>query len=132
MFAIKVLAEKDLTSSTYNIYVLLLDMSKAFDTVCRNKLLTDLHEVLEPDNMHMMAVLIRFLAGKGNLNRNIPVQPVCNKLGHRRGSSMLGFHALTGSGMSGRVARRTNGWCFKVFMSCDDDILNALKYLEHL
>ena len=32
MFAIKVLAEKAITSSTYNIYLLLLDMSKAFDT----------------------------------------------------------------------------------------------------
>ena len=34
-------------------------MSKAFDTVCRSKLLTDLQEILEPDEMHMMAVLIR-------------------------------------------------------------------------
>ena len=33
-------------------------MSKAFDTVCRNKLLKDLQEVLEPDEMHMMAILI--------------------------------------------------------------------------
>ena len=33
-------------------------MSKAFDTICRNKLLTDLQEVLEPDEMHMMAILI--------------------------------------------------------------------------
>ena len=52
------LAEKAITSSTYNIYLLLLDMSKAFDTVCRNKLLTDLQEVLELDEMHMMATLI--------------------------------------------------------------------------
>ena len=58
MFAIKVHAEKAIISSTYNIYLLLLDMSKAFDTVCRSKLLTDLQEVLEPDEMHMMAVLI--------------------------------------------------------------------------
>ena len=33
-------------------------MSKAVDTVCRSKLLTDLQDVLEPDEMHMMAVLI--------------------------------------------------------------------------
>ena len=38
--------------------LLLLDMSKAVDTVCRSNLLTDLQEVLEPDDMHMMAVLI--------------------------------------------------------------------------
>ena len=58
MFAIKILAEKAITSSTYNIYLLLLDMSKAFDTVCRNKILTDLQEVLEPDEIHMMALLL--------------------------------------------------------------------------
>ena len=58
VFAIKMLAEKAITSSTYNIYLLLLDMSKAFDTVYRNKPLSDLQEVLEPDEMHMMAILI--------------------------------------------------------------------------
>ena len=61
MFAIKLLAERAITSSTCDIFfegLLLLDTSKAFDTVCRNKLLTDLQEVLEPDEMHMMAVLI--------------------------------------------------------------------------
>ncbi len=33
VFAVKKLAEKAITSSTYHIYLLLLDMSKAFDTV---------------------------------------------------------------------------------------------------
>ena len=57
VFAINMLVENAITSSTYNIHLLLLDMSKAFDTVCRNKL-TDLKEVLEPDEMHIMAILI--------------------------------------------------------------------------
>ena len=74
---------------------------------------------------------ISFLTGKGNLKRNIPVQPVYNKLGHRRASAILGFHALTGSDMSGRFAGRSKEWCFKVFMACDDDILNALESLGH-
>ena len=39
-------------------YLLLLDKSKALHTVCRNKLLTDLQEVFEPDEMHMIAILI--------------------------------------------------------------------------
>ena len=58
MFAVKVLPEKAIASSTYSIYLLLLDISKAFDTVCRSKLLTDLQDVLEPDEMHMMRILI--------------------------------------------------------------------------
>ena len=50
---------------------------------------------------------ISFLTGKGNLKRSIPVQPVYNKLGHKRASAILGVHALTGSDMSGRFAGRT-------------------------
>ena len=61
--------------------------------------------------------------GKRNLKRNIPVQPVYNKLGHSRVSAILFFNGQTGSEMSGRFAGRTN----KVFMACDDDILNALE-----
>ena len=33
--------------------------------------------------------------------------------------------------MSGRFAGRAKEWCFKVFMACDDDILNALESLGH-
>ena len=31
--------------------------------------------------------------------------------------------------MSGRFAGKTKEWCFRVFMACDDDILNDLKCL---
>ena len=55
------------------------------------------------------------------MKRNISVQPMYNKLGHRRASAILGFQAQTGKDMSGRFARRTSEWCFKVFMACDDD-----------
>ena len=42
---------------------------------------------------------------------------------------MLGFHAFTGSNMCGGFAGRIKEWCFKVFMSCDDEILEALASL---
>ena len=60
---------------------------------------------------------ISFLTGKGNLKRDIPVQPVYNKLGHRRAWAIC--------------RENLNKWCFKVFMACDDDILNALESLRH-
>ena len=74
MFAIKVLAEKAITSSTYNIYLLLLDMSKAFETVCPSKQLTDLQEVLEPDEMHMTAVLISDVVLTVNVGKELGEQ----------------------------------------------------------
>ena len=33
--------------------------------------------------------------------------------------------------MSERFAGRTNEWWFKLFMACDNDILNALEFLDH-
>ena len=61
------------------------------------------------------------------MNRNIPVQPVYNKLGHRRASVILCFHGQTGLDMSGRFAGRTSEVC----MASDNDILNALECLDH-
>ena len=63
-----------------------------------------------------------FHTGNRNLNRNIPVIPVYNKLGHILASAILCFHGQTGSDMSGRFAGRNN----EVFMACDDDILNEI------
>ena len=57
---------------------------------------------------------ISFLTGKGILKRNIPVQPLYNKIRHMSASSILGFHDQTGSDMSGRFAGRTKEWCFRV------------------
>ena len=70
-----------------------------------------------------------FLTGKGRLKRNIIVQSIYNNLGQKRASALLGFHALTGSDMSGKFAGRTKDSCFKAFMSCDDEILDALAML---
>ena len=55
----KVLAEKPITSSSYKIIVLLLDMSKVFDTVDQGQLLEDLKEVLEEDELHMISILLK-------------------------------------------------------------------------
>ena len=70
-----------------------------------------------------------FLTGKGKLKRTISICNIYNNLGQKRASALLGFHALTGSDVSGRFAGRTKDWCFKAFMSCDDEILDALAML---
>ena len=45
-------------SSYYNIGLLLQDMSKAFDTVYRIKLLDDKHEERVPDELPILSILI--------------------------------------------------------------------------
>ena len=56
------------------------------------------------------------------------MQSIYNNLGPKSASALLGFHALTGSNMSGKYTGRTKGSCFKAFMSCDE-ILDALAML---
>ena len=53
----KLLAEKAITSSDYKIYILLLNMSKAFDTVNRNQLFETLEEIILPDEIHLLHIL---------------------------------------------------------------------------
>ena len=59
IFAFKVLAEKAVTSKSYKIHLLMLDMSKAFDTVKREELFRDLKEILDDDELHLMMIMLK-------------------------------------------------------------------------
>ena len=74
VFAIKILAEKAITSSDYHLHLLMLDMSKAFDTVNRPKLLEDLKQILEPDELHLMSILIKDVRLKVKVANNTGAQ----------------------------------------------------------
>ena len=56
VFAAKVSVEKAVTSANYPIYLLMLDMSKAFDTLNRSTLMQELAKVLDPDELHIINV----------------------------------------------------------------------------
>ena len=58
VFAYKLLAEKAISSSDYTVHILLMDMSKAFDTVNREYLINDLRKILQPDELHIMKILL--------------------------------------------------------------------------
>ena len=57
VFAIKILCEKAITSNDYKLHLLLLDMSKAFDTVKRDILMKNLEKILNPDELHILSIL---------------------------------------------------------------------------
>ena len=50
----KLLAEKAITETNYEINLRLLDMSKAFDNVNRKILLNDLQTILNNDELHII------------------------------------------------------------------------------
>ena len=58
IFACKLLAEKAVTSVDYETTILLLDMSKAFDTVQRDSLLQQLKSILDDDEIHIIKILL--------------------------------------------------------------------------
>ena len=55
----KILAEKAKTLECYETTILLLDISKAFDTVKRNNLMELLETILDPDETCMMKILLK-------------------------------------------------------------------------
>ena len=58
VFVFRSMAEKAITSNDYTVHVLMMDMSKAFDTVKRNTLLSDLENILQKDELHIIKLLI--------------------------------------------------------------------------
>ena len=58
VFACENLAEKAETSTNFEIQYLLLDMSKAFDSIIRNELVRDLHKIINKDNLNMIQILL--------------------------------------------------------------------------
>ena len=76
-----------------------------------------------------LPICTTFLTAKGRLKRNISVQSIYNNVGPKCAFALLNFHALTGFDISRKFAGRTKDSCFKAFLSCDDEILDALAML---
>ena len=57
VFVAKVLVEKAITSANYPICLLMLDMSKAFNTINQSTLMQELAKVLDPDKLPIINVL---------------------------------------------------------------------------
>ena len=58
VFATKIMAVRSITSTNQNMHLLMLDMSKAFDTVNRSILLKDLSKIIENDELHLISITL--------------------------------------------------------------------------
>ena len=58
VFVMRTMAEKAIAAKDYTTHILMMDMSKAFDTVNRNKLINDLKTILEEDEIQIIRMLI--------------------------------------------------------------------------
>ena len=68
VLSIKLLAEKSINSSEYNVFLSLFDMPKAFDTVNREKLFEYLEKVLIPDVLHLLIIIKNLTKVKVKVN----------------------------------------------------------------
>jgi len=49
-FTLKIMAEKAVRSTSFETHILMMDMSRAFDTMNRKILLEDIRSILDPEN----------------------------------------------------------------------------------
>ena len=68
VFATKLIIERTISSTDETVYLLLLDMSKAFNSIQRNTLIEDLKNVLNQDKLHLIRILldVKIAAKSGN------------------------------------------------------------------
>ena len=59
VFAMKILCEKAMTSYDYSTHILLLDMTKTFYTINREHLYKLLSDMLDPDELNIMNILLK-------------------------------------------------------------------------
>jgi len=84
VFTFKILAEKAVSSCGYNINFLLLDMSKAFDTIQRGTLIKDLKGIIEDDELHLIVLLLDKVQFSVKLENNIG-DPFITNIGSPQG-----------------------------------------------
>ena len=74
VLAVKLLLEKAINSSDYKVFLSLFDMSKAFDTVNRQKLFEHLERIMNPDELHLLSIITNFTKVKVKVNKAFGTQ----------------------------------------------------------
>ena len=87
VFALKTLVEKAITSQDYNIIITMIDMSAAFDTVSRSKLMKQLETILEPHEIRMMHLLITDVKLMVRIGKTLGV-PIDTNIGVAQGDCL--------------------------------------------
>lgn len=78
VLCVKFLIEKAITSETYNLIIMMIDVSKAFDTVNQNTLLEKLETILDESEMRMVYFLIHNVKLKVRVGRTLEEEILTN------------------------------------------------------
>ena len=58
VFGTKLIIERTISSKNETVHLILLDMSKAFDSIHRATLIQELQQVINPDELHLVKLLL--------------------------------------------------------------------------
>ena len=84
VFTVKTIVEKAIISTDLEANILMLDMSKAFDTIQRGTLIEDLSKILNSDEIHLVTILLREVKLIVQLN-NTQGEPFTTNMGSPQG-----------------------------------------------
>ena len=78
VLCVKFLIEKAITSENYDLIIMMIDVSKAFDTANQNTLLEKLETILDESEMRMVYLLIHNVKLKVRVGRTLEEEILTN------------------------------------------------------
>ena len=131
VFAVKTLAEKAIVSSNYKLCLLLLDMSKVFDTVNRKRLFEELEDILDDDEQHLLSI-VRMYKQKPKLKvkiRNTVGVTFITNIGIMQGDclSAVLFMIFLSKCLRLHTKTKIKGFCIKPKYSDDSTFIGTSK-----
>ena len=69
------------------------------------------------------------ITGSGSNRRHIPIMPIYHALGQNRINALIGFHALIGCNITGRIFGKSKSACWKAFSTASENVIKGLTEL---
>jgi len=85
--------------------------------------------VLAIHRYHQLCRNTYFVTGLGNKKRVIALGPVVNALGAAKAEALPGFHAFSGSDVTGRFAGKGKLSCWQALNRCSIEVISAFAAL---
>ena len=120
IFTLKLLIEHTISSQNLYLWLLLMDMSKAFDTVKRKILLEDLREILQPDELHLCKLLTENVQFSVKVEKEIS-EPFTTKQGIAQGDclSAIFFILYLAKALGYRPHLQDHSYAIRDDIKCD-------------
>ena len=79
--------------------------------------------------MHYLGDNITLITGSDSNRRHIPSMPIYHVLGQNRINALIGFHALIGCNITGRIFGKSKSAWWNAFSTASENVLKGLTEL---